>query len=307
MKMLSSKDYVREVLKAHKVAAMKENAVIVKEEKEKKKEAEEKEEFYKGLTERQGMPQKYNEFMTSVKEEFLSDCIYSVFNESLNRFDRDSKKHEFVKKTLVKNFVQEQGVDKLLTKFRNQNLLLSQFAYACDKAVKSVAETTTVYNKNSWTVDDDIKNQFIDDLKDCNSKEAIITITDRVADAETEFVNDNVRKKLEIDDILQAKKERLDAMEGKPEEIKESVAAGFDRKVKALKNKYTSTIYRAITESMTKNAFLDDELKQIYIKEGNLDLKSLTEDAGIMYTFLETLYTTEMVDESYIKNFVGNI
>lgn len=307
MKIISSKQYVSEILKARKSQAIKENAILVKEEKEKKKEEEEKSEYYEEMVQRSSLPVQYNKFMNSVKEQFLSECIYSVFNESLNVFDRKSKKQEFVKRALVKNFIEEQGVDKLLRRFRNQNVLLSEFAFITDKAVKSVSETTNVYNKNSWTIDSDIKDTFTSDLTNCNSKEAIITITDRVADAETEFINDNTRRKLEIDDILQSKKEKLDAMEGKPEEVKESVASIYDNKIKALKNTYTSSVYKVIAESMTKNALTDTELRKIYIKEGNLDMKTVLEDAGIMYTFLETLYTTEIADEEYIKEFVNRV
>ena len=36
-------------------------------------------------------------------------------------------------------------------------------------------------------------------------------------------------------------------------------------------------------------------------------MKTVLEDAGIMYTFLETLYTTEMADEEYIKEFVNRV
>lgn len=306
-KMLSSKQYVSEVLKSRKAEAIRENAIIVKEEKDKKKEEEEKSEFYEEMVQRTAIPAQYNKFITSVKEQFLSECIYSVFNESLNIFDRKSEKQELVKRALVKNFIEEQGADKLLNKFKNQNVLLSEFAFITNKAVKAVIETTQTYDKNSWTIDTDIKDKFTDDLTNCNSKEAIITITDRVADAETEFINDNTRKKLEIDDILQSKKEKLDAMEGKPEEVKESVAAMYDAKVKSIKNNHISSIYRVIAESMTKNALTDPELKKQYIHEGNLDMKTVLEDTGILYTFLETLYTTEMADESYVKEFVNNI
>ena len=307
MKIISSEQYVSEILKARKAQVIKENAILVKEEKEKKKEEEEKSEYYEEMVQRSSLPVQYNKFMNSVKEQFLSECIYSVFNESLNVFDRKSKKQELVKRALVKNFIEEQGVDNLLRRFRKQNVLLSEFAFITDKAIKSVSETSNVYNKNSWTIDSDIKDTFTHDLTNCNSKEAIITITDRVADAETEFINDNTRRKLEIDDILQSKKEKLDAMEGKPEEVKESVASIYDNKVKALKNTYTSSVYKVIAESMTKNALTDEELKKIYIKEGNLDMKTVLEDAGIMYTFLETLYTTEMADEEYIKEFVNRV
>lgn len=307
MKMLSSKQYVSEVLKSRKAEIAKENAIIVKEEKDKKKEEDEKSEYYEEMVQRTAVPVQYNKFITSVKEQFLSECIYSVFNESLNIFDKNNKKQELVKHALVKNFIEEQGVDKLLCKFRRQNILLSEFALITDKAVKSVVETTNTYNKNSWTVDSDIKDTFTNDLTNCNTGEAIATITDRVADAETEFINDNTRKKLEIDDILQSKKEKLDAMEDKPEEVKESVSAMYDAKIKSIKNSYISSIYKVIAESMTKNAITDQELRKQYIHEGNLDMKTVLEDTGILYTFLETVYTTEMADESYVREFVNNI
>lgn len=307
MKLVSSKQYIAEVLNDHKNKVLKENAIIMKEQKKNEEEDKEKTEFYEEMMYRNSLPRKYSEFITSVKEEFLGECIHYVFNESLNVFDRRNKKQELVKKALVNNFIKEQGVNSLLTKFRTKNALLSEFALIVDKAVNAVTETTDVYNKNSWTVDTDIKNRFTSDLVDCNSKEAIITITDRVTDAETEFVNDNMRRKMEIDNILQSKKDKLDAIEDKSEEIKESVAAGFDRKIKTIKNRPVSSIYQVIAESMTKNALSDESLRSIYIKEGNLDMDTLLEDAGVIYTFLETLNTTEMIDEKFIQNFINEI
>lgn len=307
MKLVSSKEYIAAVLEDHKKKALEENAVVVREKKEKEEEDKKANEYYEEMANRQSLPKRYSEFMTSVKEQFLGECIYSVFNESLNVFDRRSKKQELVKKALVTNFIKEQGADQLLRRFRTKNVLLSEFALIVDKAVKEVAETTSAMNINSWTIDTDIKDRFTSDLDGCNSKEAILTITDRVADAETEFVNDNMRRKMEIDEIMQAKKERMDAMEGKPEEVKESVAATYDRKAKAVKNRHISSIYQVVAESMTKNALTDEELRPIYIKEGNLDMDTLLEDAGIIYAFIETLNTTEMVDESYIQKFVNEI
>ena len=307
MKLVSSKQYVAAVLDDHKKKAIEENAVILRQKKEKEEEDKKATEYYEEMVNKNSLPKKYSDFITSVKEEFLADCIYSVFNESLNVFDRRNKKQELVKKALVSNFIKEQGVNSLLSKFRTKNALLSEFALIVDNAVNAVTETTDVFNINSWTIDTDIKNKFTSDLDNCNSKEAIITITDRVADAETEFVNDNMRRKMEIDNIMQSKKEKLDSIEDKSEEIKESVAASYDRKIKAIKNRHVSSIYQVIAESMTKNALSDEELRSIYIKEGNLDMDTLLEDAGIIYTFLETLNTTEMVDEAYVKKFVNEI
>lgn len=307
MKLISSKQYIASVLEDHKKQALKENAIILKEKREKEEADKKTSEFYEEMANRASLPQKYSKFITSVKEEFVGECIYSVFNESLNIFDRKNKKQELVKRALVTNFIQEQGVDSLLSKFRVKNILLSEFALIIDKAVKEVVETTNAQNINSWTVDTDIKNKFTSDLEKCNSKEAIITITDRVTDAETEFVNDNVRRKLEIDEILQAKKEKLDSIAHKPDDVQESIAAGFDRKIKAIKNRHISTVYQTIAESMTKNALSDEDLQKIYIKEGNIDMETLLEDVGIIYTFLETVFTTEMVNEDYVKKFVNEI
>lgn len=307
MKLISSKQYISAVLEGHRDEKLRENAVILKEKREKEEADKKTTEFYQEMVNRAALPQKYSNFITSVKEEFMAECIYSIFNESLNIFDRRSKKQELVKKALVSNFIKEQGVNSMLSKFRKKSVLLSEFALIIDKAVKEVTETTNAQNINSWTVDTDIKNKFTADLEKCNSKEAIITITDRVTDAETEFVNDNVRRKLEIDEILQAKKEKLDSIANKPEDVQEAVAMGFDRKIKAIKNRQVSSIYQAIAEAMTKNALSDEELQKIYIKEGNIDMETLLEDAGIIYTFLETVFTTEMVDEAYVKKFVNQI
>lgn len=306
-KMLSPKEYVRELLNERKAEAFKENAILVKEEKEKEEKEKETSEFYEEMVQRQALPSKYNKFITSVKEEFLCECIYNVFNNALPAADRISKKHEFVKKALVKGFVEEQGVDKLLSKFRKQNALLSEFALIVDKAVKEVSESTSAVNINSWTVDTDIKDRFIDDLEKCNSKEAIITIANRVADAETDFVNDNMKKKIEIDEILKNKKERLDAIADKSEDLQESVALSYDRQVKLVKNRHVSSVYQIMAESTIKNVFLDEDLKKIYINNGDLDLDTLLEDVDVMYTFLECVFTTEMADKDYVAKFVNNI
>lgn len=307
MKIVSPKQYVREVLKGRREQSLKENAIKIKEEKLKKQEDEELNSKIGKRIESSTLPTRYNKFITDVKEELLGECMYQLFNESLTIFDRLDTKQELVKKALINNFIKEQGVDKLLIKFRKQNALLSEYALIIDNAISKITESTNIYNKNSWTVDRDIKNTFIDDLSKCDSKEAIITITNRVSDAETEFINDNTRRKMEIDEILQSKKEKLDTIEDKPEEVKESVSAMYDRKIRAIKNRHTSSVYQIIAESMTMNALSDPELEKIYINEGNLNMDSILIDAGIMYTFLEMLFTTEIINTSYITEFVNNI
>ena len=107
MKMISPKQYLDEVLNSRKQAIIKENAIVVKEKKEKEAEEEEKAKYYEEAVQRASLPMQYNKFITSVKEQFLQQCIYSVFNESLNVFDRRNEKQELVKKSLVNNFIKE--------------------------------------------------------------------------------------------------------------------------------------------------------------------------------------------------------
>ena len=92
MKLVSSKQYVAAVLDDHKKRAIEENAVILRQKKEKEEEDKKATEYYEEMVNKNSLPKKYSDFITSVKEEFLADCIYYVFNESLNVFDRRSKK-----------------------------------------------------------------------------------------------------------------------------------------------------------------------------------------------------------------------
>ena len=71
--------------------------------------------------------------------------------------------------------------------------------------------------------------------------------------------------------------------------------------------KSISLYIKLYRDNINIEKWLIEQGKKNLSRINRLDMKTLLEDVGIMYTFLETLYTTEMVNDKYVQEFVNKI
>ena len=100
--------------------------------------------------------------------------------------------------------------------------------------------------------------------------------------------------------------ERLFASNAPAEEQEddEQEEEGDDMKLTREKN-----LFHCMVESLSKAAFKDDALKARYIHEGTVDMDGIVNSTELIYTMLEMVNTTNMVnvDEAFIERYLDSI
>lgn len=243
----------------------------------------------------------YKKFILDTKKTLLSECVYSLMDRAIG-YQHDKVRADVIKRNLVNNFIEEQGVDTLLSRFRTESFLLSEYARIVNKYTSIIVEKCDKENADSFIVDQEDKDSFFDELDMEDADEVATAIKIRVSDSVDQFIDSNIKQKEELKEILTKSKEKIEA--SKSEEVKESYNILAKKRMTDIREKKVTNIFESMVFSLAEAAMKNEELKSIYTVNGKLDMDSIVENCTIMYSFLETINSAKMVkvDESYIKN-----
>ena len=167
-------------------------------------------------------------FLQEVKKSFLTAALYKVLKESLSCHITSAD--EKLMKTLVSNFVHEQGAGNLLTRFKYQNTTLAEIGrvvresyqrvvnslneIAGDKSSPSNVEkpdgSPNITPKNDLKLNKDIVDQFYTDMVDVDTSTATQMIRDKVSDSMNDFIDDVGRNAEDIRDVIERTKATAD-------------------------------------------------------------------------------------------------
>lgn len=250
---------------------------------------------------------KLNNFTESVKISLLSECFYKFFKESLN-VGIDSYQNEAIMRSLISNFIQENGAITLLSSFRTKSYVLSEMNRLVNNYYKVIIEAVDKDNVDTFVIDPNLKDEFFKDLSELNSDEAIIVIRSRVTDAMEEFIQSNAENKLQIQTILQDTQEKINA--SKSDAVKESCERLGKQKINETKLRAQKNVFGYMVQSTSESVFKDEGMRQQYLTENNkIDLDSVVEKCEVMYTFLEMVNTMNIIDinEEYIEAIVKSM
>lgn len=243
----------------------------------------------------------YKKFIHDTKKSLLAECIYSLMDKSIG-YQQDKVRADVIKRNLVDNFIQEQGVDSLIARFRTESALLSEYARIVEKYSKIIVEKVEKDNPDTFVVEPEEKDKFFEELEMSDADEIATAIKMRVSDSVDEFVNSNIRQKEEIKEVLTKSKEKIES--SRSEEIKESYNILAKRKISSIREGRKMNIFESMVFTLAEASMKDEQLKSIYTVNGKLDMDSIVENCTIMYSFLETLNSAKMVkiDEAYLKD-----
>lgn len=247
----------------------------------------------------------FRKFSSDVKKSFLAECIYRLFDGSL--VVEESMNNERVKRVMIDRFLEENGVGNLLLQFKHKTLLLSEYSRLVEKYTNLVLESVDKNNEESYTIDSTIKDNFFEELDLTDTDEVIDSIKVRVSDAVADFINSNIIAKSNIEETIKAAQANIDS--AKTEELKESFELAAKRKITNQRvNKHTNVFEKFVTE-MTKSVMKNDKLKEMYMENNKLNMDKIVESCKIMYTFLETVNTSQIlnVNEDYIRETLASL
>ena len=248
--------------------------------------------------------------LDSIKESFVSECLYKLYKESCG-FPLTST-DKVVAKNLVNKFVKENGAWDLLNSFGTKNILLSEFYRICNKYYDRILENESKQECCDIVakpiVDPDTIDDFYRELEDVDTEDAAKMIKDRVADAVTDFIDSNAASKVEYEEIIKQAQDKVAAING-DEAVSEEYLDTARRTIMESRVHKERNMFGYMVEALTTSVFKDDTLREKYIHEASVDMDGIVNSAQLIYTMLEMVNTTEMirVNEQFISDYLNSL
>ena len=254
---------------------------------------------------------KYNKWLNSIKESLVFDAIYNIYSESFGiiKAGAADKKYDSLKRALVESFIKEESdnIDGLINKMKYQSEMLSEIAVLIEKTISKIKESTNKDDESTYILDTSIKDDFFDKLNMIKPEDVIFTIRHRVGDAIEQFMTQNTADKIEISDIMNQAKERIDSSDN--DTLKEAYNLEAKRKISDIYNR-PKDLLSSMVYNLSEAAYKNEELGKRYLNsKGVLDMDAIVETCQVMYAFLETMNTIKLIhiDESVIKDVLNNM
>lgn len=249
------------------------------------------------------------QFLENVKTGFLTSAMLKLFSEAVGH---TNERDQIIMRNLVTSFINEQGVGELLNRFKYKNVLTAELGRvvreAYDRVLESITKTddqdeTIIHGKaKELKLDQTVVDDFYKDLAEVDTVEASKLIKDKVSDAMSEFVDQNLQNKVDYQEVINVAKEKMDSV--KEESTIEEIESQAKRKIHEMKLTRPKNVFHYMVEAISKETFKDPALKTRYVHESAVDMDGIVRSAELMYTMLEMVNTTEMVDESYVQNYI---
>lgn len=254
----------------------------------------------------------YSEFIANSKNYFLSESINMILQNSLDE-DTSEENREYGK-ALVEAFVNENTSTKLLTEFAKKTLLLANISCIVNEAHQKVIHDSKEGDIKTFRISKTVDSEFFDKLVGLSDKRITDTINQRVCDSIESFVQSNINDKLDLDELAEKTKEKIDNIRAKSEEQRKAMVKEFtnqyNMQVQRIKQKTNRKIglYEQIMNNFTHDIVSDKSILESFTQEdGKLDVNKIQGKVNVLYTFLEMLNTTKMakVDESYLEKIIN--
>lgn len=258
--------------------------------------------------------EEYTEFIKNSRDYFLSEAINMILQKSLNE-DTSLEDREYGK-ALVEGFVQENGSIKLLREFSKKSLLLANIASIVNEAYQQVLHSCKEGDSKTFRITKTVDSQFFDRLMNCSDEKINEKINQRVCDSIEDYVQANVNDRLDLDELADKTKEKIENIKAKTADERDKIVAEFtnqyNKQVKDIKSRKNRKvgIYEQLLYSASQGIVRDKTVLESFMNEsGSLNVSKIRDKVTVMYTFLEMLNTTKManINESYIEKVIKNM
>jgi predicted XRE-type DNA-binding protein len=243
----------------------------------------------------------------SIKKSLLIECICKLYDRALGSLPI-SEESKAIKTNLVSKFVEEQCTETLLAKFKTTSYVLSEFARVIEDYNKVLVEQLDgEEDVNQFTIEDELKDDFYNELDTDDIEAVAAAIRHRVSNAIDEFIDSNVSDQATIKELLQQSQDKVNS--AKTEELKEFYDIDCKRKISDVRNRRKKNILESMVYTLSESAMKNETIKEKYAKGNALDMDRIVESCQVMYTFLETLNTAKIikVDENYVEKLLKNL
>lgn len=299
---------VQEAL-AYKERAIKEAAIPANRAKARAiAEQSDREDYYAHLYANDNAATAYSKFKQEVTDTLVAETVYCLAASCTDSMILENGYNKSLLRVLATNFVNENGSQNLIRKWKSTSYIMSELAYIIQNNIDSICEKADPKNQATLKIKDDQKKKFFKDIDKVNADSAISAIRTKVKSATAEFIDSNNAAKDQIKSILDSTKKKIEKND-KDENLKEAYAAQAKRKITDIRAGKTKGVFEAMVYSVSESAFKNEDAKKIFIEDANLNMDTVVEHCEVMYTFLETLNTLKLIkiDEAYIEKLISDL
>ena len=251
----------------------------------------------------------FDKFSIGLREFLVVEALNSVLEASyMEGTSATLKKYG---KSLINDFVQEEGCLNLLNKFKSSTEFLSNVASIVESSYSEIIEAVDPTNPDSFRVMDSSSKAFYDKISDLSVEKVSKEINKRVTDATNNFVKSNLEDKAKMEELAENIKEKIDSTKEKNQEdednIKQEFANMYRRQINSITNSKNRTILETTINHATKKVLKNESLLESYQNEsGKLDVNKIVESTAVSYTFLEMINTLNIknINESELKELI---
>jgi len=248
-----------------------------------------------------------------VESDMLSTVLKGIYIAALEDCSVLTKSNYKLAESLVESYVNEKGAGNILNGMRGKTYLLNTIYEAVEEAKDETEDETDDSDAEAEKVPDEPKETMMDKLdKEDDVQDAVKLISTRIADAEQEFIQKNAEDKEKIENIVNDINDRIESVKGdnttpddQKDEIAEETARIGQRKVAAVYEDRSHSIFETMVHQLSETVLKDPKLKPQYVDEnGKLDMLKIIDTTKCMYGMLEFANTIQLekVDSRYIEN-----
>jgi hypothetical protein len=246
---------------------------------------------------KQQVAKEYSQFITGFKSEILESVLAAIVQKALPTVINEGPTIHGV----LNEFIEEEGVYKILNNMRSRTQLLAELAEDIDDAYDKGTETVDPTEPETFSADKSAETDLISKVEDDDTIDDVAdVIKAKVSRATEEFVEKNVMDQTEIKDTLLDAKNRMaqvrtgdDALD---EEIRQEQTLQAKRKVNDIRNR-PHTVFEQLVINISEAVLKEEGLKEQFVNEsGSFDMEKVVNKATGIYAVMETLNTLKIKD-----------
>ena len=258
----------------------------------------------------------YPAFKESVENKFVGGFLWTLYEQVLDK-NQASDFGKSIARGVVESYVKENGAMNIVRNMNGKSLYLTEAAQLIDSTIESVLEDVDKDNVDSYAINPEKEMEFYDSLDNSETDDITNTIRMRVVDAEEKMATDNIKDKLDMDEIMRSAADRINAVKTSNYEGDISDESAEKQQQEAVSmskyrmNKVANDRPRSVLEQMvrtnSKKVLSDNELRKVYSENGQINFDKLIEATTAIYGFMETLNTLkiEYFDNESLKKMIS--
>ena len=258
----------------------------------------------------------YPAFKESVENKFVGGFLWKICEGVLEK-ERMSDFSKGIAMNVIESYVKDNGARTILRNMNGKSLFLTEAADLIKSTIESVLEDVDKGNEDTYAVTPEKEQEFYDDLSDESIDDITNTIRMRVVDAEERMATDNIKDKIDMDEVMRDAADRINAVktsnaagdigdESAEKQQQEAVSMSKAR-MNNISNKRPRSVLEQMVRSNSKKVVKDEQLARVYSENGQINFDKLVEATVAVYTVMETLNSLQIeeFDAEAIKRIVS--